>query len=178
MIKKIDKILNTITGAVSLISHAAFLGIMVVIVIDVILRKVANTGIMGAYEIVQVILSAGVFAGFAYCQSQKGHVHVTLLISHFPEKLRFIVFGLLSVLSTIACFYTAHAAYLAEVDSYSKWLKGAGRTGVVGIPFYPFYWIEIICLVIFGVILAWDTLKNFIAIGNKEVAEEVQSHWT
>ena len=178
MVQKIDKILHKITACLSLVTHAAFLTIMVVIVVDVILRKVANTGIMGAYEIVQVVLSAGVFAGFAYCQAEKGHVHVTLLISHFPQKLRFLVFGLLSILSTVAAFYLSHAAYLAEVDAYKKFLKGAGSTGVIGIPFYPFYWIEVICMFIFGVMLAWDTLKNFIAIGNKEVAEEVQSHWT
>ena len=178
MTKKIDSILHKITAALSIVTHVAFLAIMIIIVIDVILRKVANSGIMGAYEMVQVALSAGVFAGFAYCQSEHGHVHVTLLISHFPTKVRFIVFGALSALSTAAAFYLSHAAYLAEVDNYAKWLKGAGRTGVVGIPYFPFYWVEVICMIIFGVVLAWDTIKCFIAIGNKEVAEEVQSTWT
>lgn len=178
MTKKIDKILHKITAAVSLVTHVSFLFIMIIIVIDVVMRKAANAGIVGAYEMVQVALSAGVFAGFAYCQSEHGHVHVTLLISHFPTKVRFIVFGALAVLSTMATFYTAYAAFLAMNDSLAKYAKGAGATGVVGIPFWPFYLIEIICLVIFGIVLAWDTIKCFIAIGNKEVAEEVQSHWT
>ena len=175
---KIDSILHKITTVISLITHVAFCAIMVLIVADVLLRKIAGTGIIGAYEMVQVILSAGVFAGFAYCQSEHGHVHVTLLISHLPEKLRFIIFGVMSVLSTIAAFALSYAAYLAEVDSYKKFLKGAGTTGVVGIPYYPFYWVEVICMFIFGIVLAWDTIKNFIAIRNQKVAEDVQSTWT
>ena len=178
MIKKIDKILHAITTGVSIVTHISFLTIMVVIVVDVLLRKIANTGIMGAYEIVQMVLSAGVFAGFAYCQSEHGHVHVTLLISHFPQKVRFLVFGLLSILSTAAAFYLSHAAMLAMKDQYAKLLKGAGATGVVGIPYWPFYLIEVICMFIFGVVLAWDTIKNFIAMGNKEVAEEIQATWS
>ena len=176
--KKVTNVLHKITGIVSLITHVSFLAIMVVIVADVILRKFGGAGITGAYEIVQVVLSAGVFAGFAYTQSEHGHVHVTLLISHFPQKIRFLVYGILAILSTAAAFFAAYGAYLATLDNYKKFLNGAGTTGVLRIPYYPFYIIEIICMAMLGVALAWDMIKSFIAIGNKEVAEEIQSTWT
>lgn len=176
--KKVTGIIHKITAAVSVITHISFLAIMVIIVLDVIMRKVGSSGITGAYEIVQVVLSAGVFAGFAYTQSEHGHVHVTLLISRFPQKMRFFVYGLLAVLSTAAAFFAAYGAYLATLDNYKKFLNGAGSTGVLRIPYYPFYIIEIICMVMLGIALAWDMIKSFIAIGNKEVAEEIQSTWT
>ena len=177
--KKVTNIIHKITAAVSVITHVSFLAIMVIIVLDVILRKAGGSGITGAYEIVQVVLAAGVFAGFAYTQSEHGHVHVTLLISHFPQKVRFLVYGILAILSTAGAFLAAYGAYLAAVDNYKKFVNGgAGSTGVIRIPYYPFYIIEIICMVMLGVALAWDMIKSFIAIGNPEVAEEIQSTWT
>ena len=176
--KKFTDVLHKITAGVSIITHISFLAIMVIIVVDVILRKVGNTGITGAYEMVQVVLSAGVFAGFAYTQSEHGHVHVTLLISHFPQKARFFVYGLLAVLSTLAACFAAYGAALGAMDNYKKFLNGAGATGVLKIPYYPFYWIEAVCMGILAFALCWDMIKSFIAIGNKEVAEEIQSTWT
>ena len=176
--KKITDIIHKITAAVSVITHISFLAIMIIIVVDVIWRKAGGAGITGAYEIVQVVLAAGVFAGFAYTQSEHGHVHVTLLISHFPQKLRFIVYGLLAILSTAAAFIAAYGAFLGFQDNYKKFLNGAGATGVIGIPYFPFYIIECICMFMLGVALAWDMIKSFIAVGNKEVAEEIQSTWT
>ena len=176
--KKIDKILHKLSGIILILGYISFIGVMLVICIDVVMRKVATNGITGAYEIVEVVLSVGVFAGFAYCQSEHGHVHVTLLLQLFPQKLRFFIYGLMSIFSTIAAFAVAYAAYLQAGDSYAKFLKGAGTTGVIRIPYFPFYWVEIVCMIVFGLTLAWDMIKNFIAIGHKDLAEEIQSTWS
>lgn len=174
MFKKIDAVLSRITGVVSLVSYLGFLAIMLLIVVDVVLRKLSGSGITGAYEMVERILMCGVFAGFAYTQSLQGHVHVTMLISHFPAKLRFIVFGLTGIISSFAAFALSYAAVYQASYSFSA----ATRTGVLGIPLYPFFWIEAVCMAAFGIALLWDAFKSFAAVGNKELAAQIQSNWT
>ncbi len=173
MIKKIDRALLGFTTTVSLVSYVGFLAVMLIIVVDVLQRKITGTGINGAYELVERILMCGVFAAFAYTQSLRGHVHVTMFISKLPSKPRFLVFGLTGILSSMGAFALAYAAVLQAQYSMSA----GTMTGVLQIALYPFFFIEAICMAIFGLTLLWDVCKSFIAIGNKDVAEDIESSW-
>lgn len=174
MIKKIDKISLTLTSVVSIVSYVGFLAVMLLIVVDVLLRKVVGSGVTGAYEMVERLLMVAVFASFAYTQSKQGHVHVTMFISKLPSVLRFILVGLTGILSSGAAFLLAYAAVLQAKSSLALGTK----TGVLGIALCPFFWVEAVCMAVFGIALLWDVIKSFAAIKNKEVAQEIQSHWT
>ncbi len=174
MFEKIDKGLSRITGIVSIISYGGFLAVMLLIVVDVVLRKTIDTGVKGTMEMVERMLMCAVFAGFAYTQSLQGHVHVTMLISHFPAKARFAAFGVTGIISAAAAFVLTYAAVYQANVSYSM----STRTGVLGIPLFPFFWVEAVCMAMFGVTLLWEVIKSFAAIGNQKLAEEIQSSWT
>lgn len=174
MIKKVDKVVHGITGIVSIASYVGFLAIMGIIVVDVVLRKLTSSGITGSYELVERVLMFAVFASFAYTQSLQGHVHVTMFVSKFPAKLRFVVLGLTGLLSAFAAFLLAYAAVVQANDA----LRKSTMTGVLGIPLFPFFWIEAVCMAAFGLALLWDVVRSFAAIGNQEVAEEIQANWT
>lgn len=174
MIKKIDKISLALTSVVSIVSYIGFLAVMLLIVVDVLLRKIMDSGVTGAYEMVERLLMVAVFASFAYTQSKQGHVHVTMFISKLPNAVRFVLVGLTGILSSGAAFLLAYAAVLQANSSLALGTK----TGVLGIALYPFFWVEAVCMAVFGVALLWDVVKSFVAIKNKEVAQEIQSHWT
>lgn len=174
MMKKIDKGISLLTGIVSTVSYIGFLAVMAVIAIDVVMRKMFGNGITGAYEIVQYVLMCGVFASFAYCQSLRGHVHVTMFISKLPAKPRFLVYGLTGLLSTIAAIALTYAASVQANYSFTAGTK----TGVLGIPLYPFFWVECFCMAIFAITLFWDVVKSIMAMWNQEAAEDIQSSWT
>ena len=168
MYKKIDKVFMRITGILSLLTYVGFIGIMLLITADVALRKCTGAGILGTYEIVQYTLMAAVFAGFAYTQSLKGHVKVTMFLTMMPAKLRLVLVALTGLLSSATSFFVTWAAIQQALYSMASGTK----TGVLGIPFYPFFWVEVVGMAVYGIVLLWDAIKGFMALGNQEIEKE------
>lgn len=173
MITKIDKILSRVASVVSLISYIGIIFIILLIVVDVLMRKFMASNVLGAYEMVERALMCMVFASFAYTQTNRGHVTVTMFVSKAPRLIRFVLLGVVYMISTITAFLVSYAAYVQVGIS----VKTNTMTAVLMIPYYPFFALESICMLIFGVVLLWDAIKMFLAIGNDAVAEDIQSTW-
>ena len=146
---------------------------MILMFMDAILGLFFNTRIKGSYELVQLVLSVVVFMSWGYTQTEHGHIHVVMFIRHFPKKVRFIVFGFVSALSTVVMGIGTYGVYKMILDK----MANNEKTATLLIPYWPFYIIEFIAFAIFTVALLADTLKAFAAIGNEEAAEDVMSSW-
>lgn len=170
MYKKIDKVLLRINTVLSVLTYVGFVGIMLLMSADVLLRKLTGGGIIGTYEIVQYVLMAAVFASFAYTQSLKGHIKVTMLLHVMPEKVRYLLAGIMGLLSTAAAGVVAWSAVQQALYSMSAGTK----SGVLGFPYYPFYWIEVVGMAAYAVVLLWDALKSFGALGSQELANAAE----
>jgi len=147
---------------------------MVLMFIDAMLGLFFNTRIKGTIEIVQVILSVVVFMSWAYTQTEHGHIHVVMFIRKFPTKVRFVIFAVVSALSTVVMAIATYGVYRMILDK----MANNEKTATLLIPFWPFYMIEFIAFAIFTVALLADTFKACAAIGNKEAAEDVMSSWS
>ena len=112
MIEKIDRICAVFAKAVCVITFGAFLAVMFLIMADVAKRTATGSAIIGTYEIVERLLMIGVFASFAYTQTRHGHVHVTMLISHLPQKAALIINGLMTAFSAAAICWMAASLFL------------------------------------------------------------------
>jgi TRAP-type C4-dicarboxylate transport system permease small subunit len=146
---------------------------MILMTIDAVGGLFFNFRVKGSYELVQVILSVVVFTSWAYTQTEHGHIHVVMFIRMFPEKVRFVVFTLVSALSTVVMAIASYGVYRMILDKMSS----NDRTATLLIPYWPFYLIELIAFIIFTIALLGDTFKAVAAIFNKEAAEEIQSTW-
>lgn len=173
MINKIDKVISRITGSICYVGYAGIVFIMLLTVIDVFTRKVFHTGIVGSYELIERTLLIMIFAAFADAQVLRGHIHVTLFLAKFPRVLSLILFGLFGLLSTAASAVCSYA--LLEQGRYC--LSAGTTTAVLFIPHYPFYYIAAFCMLVFTLVLLWDSIKCFIGIAQEEVGEEIRSYW-
>ena len=173
MIKKIDKILSRITTSFGYVSYVSIVFIMLLVVVDVIMRKILRAGILGSYEIVERALLLLIFAAFAFTQTEKAHVHVTLFVSKLPKPVGMFIFGFLGVLSTSAAVFCAYSMVEQGKFSFEKYTT----TAVLLIPLYPFFYIAGVCMYIFAVVLLWDSVKSFIGIKNEEICKEIRSAW-
>lgn len=171
---KVGKIINKATFVVSLVSYGGIVAIMLLNVLDVLLTKLMSKPISGAYEITEVLLLCTVIASFAYAQSKKAHINMTILINLFPKLLRFLVFGIMGLLSTGTA---AAVGYAAVLQALSAMDKGA-VTSVLTIPLYPFYYIEAAAMFVFALALLFDTALAFMAMFSKKYAEIVTSSWS
>lgn len=170
---KLDRTVRRITFIMSLISYAGLLAIMMLNVGDVFTTKAFTKPISGAYEITEVLLLCTVMASFAYAQSQKTHINMSIFVKHFPRPVKFSVFGLMGLLGAATA---AAVGYAAILQTQSAIDRGA-ETAVLQIPMYPFYIVEAIAMFVFAIALLYDALLSFGAIVNDEYAKVVTSDW-
>ena len=159
---------------VSYISMAVIVIMMFLITIDVLLSQFFKIRIPGAYEVSQMILSTLVFSSWAYTQTEHGHIHVVMFISKMPQKLRFVCYGLTSIISMVTMVIASYAVYTQILAKFAN----NERTGTLLIPHWPFYIFEFVALILLSIVLLRDAIKSICAIFDKEFAEEIQSTWT
>ena len=174
-VKKISAGFEKFTTCLGYVSFVCVIAMMMLNVVDVVLDKVTeSTRVIGAYEITQRLLMCAVFASFAYGQSKKAHINMTLIIAKFPRPLRFAVFSLMSLLSVVAAGAMTWAAYVQILDCLNK----GYMTEVLYIPLWPFYVVECVAMAVFTIVLLYDTVLYVIAIFRDDFAEMIQKDWS
>lgn len=170
---KVGGVVGKFTKAICLVSFVGLLAIMLINMADVVLTKTYKP-ILGAYEITQRLLLCTVFASFAYAQTKKAHINMTILIVHFPRVLRFILFTITSLFSVFAAGVLAYAAFVQGGIS----MEMGTATEVLYIPLYPFFYVEAASMVAFAIALIYDTVMSFMGIFKEDFAQHVMSEWS
>ena len=174
MFNKVYAVLRKVTTVFAAICCVAIGFMMFSISLDVFTRWTTGGSIKGIYELVELTMGMGVFAAFSYTQIRHSHVHVTLLIQYYPQKAKMLSYAITSLITTVVMFAISYAALLQSQAAAAN----NQITNTLRIPFYPFYAFESIAMFFFGVVLVFDTIRCFIAVFNKEMADEVQSSWS
>ena len=167
--KKINKYINHIAFTVSIIGFLAVVGMMLLITVDVFLRKFFNNPILGSYEIVQYMLMAMVFSSFAYTQAKKGHIRMTMLINYLPWHLRAAISALTELIGAGGILVLAYAAMLQAQYSHARGLV----SDVLKFSITPFFWLQAVTMLIFALVLLFDFASYIVAIFDREYAEEL-----
>ena len=171
------KKLTVISQKLSLvIAFVGLLGIVVMMfytVIDVFARLVLGKAMTGVIEVMSLLFCATLYSGFAYTQTRHDHIHVTMFVSRIPGKGRFATWGITSLIAlaisvtvTIASFI--QTGIVREQGLYSQ---------LLWIPLYPFYLFGAVCMGIYSLCLLLDTIKSFLSLSNKELADEISAIW-
>ena len=170
---RLNKIVRRLTFLMSLISYAGLLAIMLLNVTDVFAAKAFTKPISGSYEITEVLLLCTVMTSFAYAQSQKTHINMTLLIKRFPRALKFSVFGTMGLLGAATAAAVGYAAILQTQSAIEK----GTETAVLEIPMYPFYIVAAIAMIVFAIALLYDAVLSFGAVFSDEYRRVVTADW-
>ena len=165
-LKKISSFLNSILGYITFV---AFFVIMAFIVINVVMRFIFSSPVLGAYEIVEQMMFVGVFASFAYAQQQGSHIRVSMVLMKMPRKGAMFLCGVTSLLGTFALCVLTYAAVL----QYQLAMKNNYTSAMLKFPLSPFYLFEIICSIVFAFAVLVNAIEYFAAIGNNDLAEEL-----
>lgn len=108
--------------------------VMVLVVCNVILRKVFKQPILGTYELVGYLTALGVSLALASCAFQNGHIALDYLVNKFPEKIRALLN--MGINLTVLCFWGFSSWHVG------KYAQNLMENGVVSptaqIPVYPF----------------------------------------
>lgn len=148
--------------------------LMLVVTVDVILRKISHFYIPGSNEIVEMGMVVLIFLGIAGLQVTKGHVRVTMFVDKFPYRAKKIT---LAIVETVEVIVMAEVTYAALQKSISMFHKGLSTT-VLHWQEWPFGVCMFIGLLLFTILLAMDTIITYREIGlppeegNSSVSED------
>jgi len=173
-VRRFSAHMEKLTKGVAWISFVCVVVMMLMNVVDVILGYLFSKHILGAYELTQRLLMCAVFTAFAYGQSKKTHINMTIVIAKFPRAVRFIIFTIMSVLSVLAAGAMTYAAGVQTGVAIST----GYMTEVLYIPLWPFYVVETLAMAIFTLALIYDTVLYVAAIFRDDFAEMVQADWS
>lgn len=108
-------------------------GVMVLVVCNVLLRKIFKQPILGAYELVGYMTALGVSLALGRCAMKNAHIALDYIQNMFPAKIRLMNKFLLNL--TALAFWALSAWHLGE---YAISLKASGVVSPTAqLPVYP-----------------------------------------
>ena len=128
--KKILQLVQDMARYAALLSTAALLVILVVILIGVFFR-VMRLPIGGIIEINQFLIVISIFLGFAYLQHQNSHIKVEVLMSWYPPFMQRILPILTNVLAFLFFSAIMYGGIIMGIKSY---LVGEYEFGLRAVP--------------------------------------------
>lgn len=121
----------------SIIATIALVAMMLLTVADVIGRYCLNSPIIGVNELIGVSLVLAGTWGWGYCQMQKLHVRVDIILGRLPLKAQTIIKIVAYIIGFTGFSLICWRALLLAVDYFSR--GRAGTTDILKIPYYPFW---------------------------------------
>jgi TRAP-type C4-dicarboxylate transport system permease small subunit len=170
---KLYEFLSKLSRGLVWISYVVLIASSVFIMTDIVFRYCFKQPILGDVEIIEIAMAVMGFASFAFTQSEKGHIHVMMLLKLMPEKVRLLIFGINALITSAASAAVTYGCFLQGGYSCRRHLISA----MLHIPSYPFYYFAGICMVLFTLILLADALMAIIGIFDPKYAKHVQKSW-
>lgn len=159
----LEKTLSQVSYRVCNLGVIVLVGMVLLVVTDITLRRCFNSPFSWSLEVVEVMLSVVVFFAVAYTASQRSHVSIDVLTSRLPPRAQtiidtviyFISTGLFSIIAWRTLVYGIHL-----------WKIGL-ETGVLGIPYYPFVFVVAFGCILLALVLLAQFLYLIIEVASK-----------
>lgn len=150
----VEKGILPLTRLLDRLTWIVLFAMMTMTMVDVLLRKLTNTTIIGAGEITEMMMVVVIFCSLAQCQVEDGHIRIDLIMGKTSPKIQsvvdlvtqFLCFGLFCL---VTCGTLRHALEIMEWEEVSIDL---------GIPIYPFVLIAVIGSAMLTLVLLYRTM--------------------
>ena len=156
IIGRLEGWFRSVTQHVALAGGVILLAIMALTVLDVGGRYLLNRPLVGAFELTEVMMSALVASGLAYCGMRRGHVAVDVFFQKFPGALQRPIV-LISNLLVLGLLFLA--TYQSAVQAREIQSDGT-VTGYMAIPLFPFIWVTTLGLALFSAVILLNLLRS------------------
>jgi TRAP-type transport system small permease protein len=152
LIKKAEQI----SRVLHIIGGAMLAAMMFLTFIDVVLRYVFNKPILGSFDLTEYMMVILVAFGFAYCETQKGHVIVEVILYRLPKRAQRTM-GSISLLVSLAFFSViTWRTFLYFLEMLNSKLMSS----VLPIPIYPFAAVVVVGSAAFSLVLLLEFVDS------------------
>ncbi len=161
--KKMEKIIHTLTWWASCIGQVALFGAMAIVVANILLRLVWRP-IPGTVELTEIFGAILLAMGISYCALQDGHISVNFVVEKLSAKKRALINGFTSFVSFILL-----SALAVRIIIYATSLMTRGATtSHLGIPTFWVAFLVSFGFVMLAMVLLLDLIKKITIIAGKE----------
>ena len=158
MLPKLGNLLRRIlfqVGHRSVVAAGATLSLLVLLMaVDVTLRRVFNSPLTFSYEIIEFGLVIVVWGSVLYSTIRERHISIDVLVSRFPAKTRQFFRLTFDFISSVVLLLIGWQSITYAVDLRDMQLMSS----MLDIPIYPFVFIVALGAILAGLIL----LVNFV----------------
>jgi TRAP-type C4-dicarboxylate transport system permease small subunit len=150
-VKKLQKIVDSVSWGAALISTGALAVMLVVVVANVIGRRFLHQPIAGTTELTEMAMLCIVFLALAWCAVERAHISVGVVMERFSPRVQAIVDSINYLAGLGLCILIVWQTILRAIDVQEQGLT----TFIHKVPHFPFYWViaagfAILCLVMVG----------------------------
>lgn len=163
MIKGYVKFVNRLSKILENIAMVIVFFTAMLIIANVILRRVVNMPIVGTHDLVLFFTSAAIALSLAYCAVKDGHIYISILVEKFPSKVQKIIDIVIGTISSMFLMFVSWHMFL-YADSMRK-TKEVSLT--IHIPHYPFVLILATGFGVLGLVVIGKVLLIFTKEGDK-----------
>ena len=148
-IKKTAKILGEVAGWL-------LFACMVIVTLNVILRKIFNSPLLGTYEWVGILTAVMISLGLAYCATVGGHIAIDFIVNKMKPGLQRLIAMICGGISCVVM-----GGVTVSLFQYAGKLARSGEVSpTTKIPFYIFVYIAGVGFVVFLAVLLLDLYKT------------------
>lgn len=153
-------------GKVAAVMAAAVLAVMMLLTVtDVVGRYFFNSPIKGTWEIVGLLLICAGTWGLAYCQIQRGHISITVLVQRFSRRWQAAVHSFTYLIGLVGFSVISWRMFLLAKKYF---LMSRGNvTDTLELPYAPFMLSLSIGAGIMALILIVDLVRALAGVARK-----------
>ena len=168
--KKLNKVISLIGNLSAWLSAFSIAILAIMYIIDIMGRFFISQQMKGTYEVAQFLLCIVTFSAFIYTQVSRRHIHVGILIMHFPPRLKYFVTSLNFVITSIICCFITYAIWDLGLLSVAR----SKHSQVLEIPFAPLYFFSSMLMALLALTLLTDAIRCILAfLGDDEAKESI-----
>lgn len=150
----VEKGLYPLVKILDYLSWVTLFSMMAITILDVFLRKLFNTSILGTVELTEFMMVIVVFSSLAQCEVDNGHIRVELIIDKFGPKVRTYANIFTQTLCTALFAMMSTSIYHHAIN-----MKSSGEVSMdLGLPMYPFVYIAFFGCIVMTVVLFFKTI--------------------
>lgn len=145
MIEKTENIIKKIAGAFNLAAGVVIVMAMLLVVANVIMRKIFKSPILGTPEFTGFFSVLVISLGLAYCLLVNAHIAVDFIVEKFSSRKQGIIDTVIGIVTFLfSCVFTW------QIFEHASKVMNAGQLSpTTKFPFYIFIFIMGVCFLVF-----------------------------
>lgn len=128
------RLLRALNRITSFMSAGLVFIMMLLIVVDVSSRFLANRPLPGTIEFTRVFMAAVVFLGLAHTEECRAHIRAQVFVSRLPEKLQIVMDIFVWFVGLSLFVIIAWQGWDIFIES---WQSREFYPGIISVPIYP-----------------------------------------